>query len=898
MAAMELFRVAARMVLDKSDFDKGASDADKTGKSLADNLSNYMSKAKKIITGLFAAAAIKKAASAVWDLAKETSAAGDRIDKQSQALGLSRKAYQEWDYILGQSGASIDSMGMSMKTMTEAISENGKETAVALSQLGLSAAQLQNLSTEEQFEKLVRAFQKIPAGADKSQLAMKLFGRSAQSLMPLLNSSTDSIDELRKRAQELGLIMSDEDVDASVAFGDALDDLTKTTTALKMKFGAQLLPGLTKGLISAASSFGRITNSISAAFKTGDWSGVFSTITEEIKAAVPGMIDTVVKVAKGLFENADKLVSLAASIITGLASGLAAEIPTLVAKLPTILKTVKETLVTLAETFGNAAIDAINAIFGTNIPHIDKLELPSPEEIGKKISAWWDGGNGIKKLIQDACTWVLNLFGLPAETNEKISKYVSDWWGGIVSFVVDACQWVLGLFGFPTKVDTNKLKADAEKWFSGFSGILIEACNWVLSLFGLPKVDTEKLKKDVGTWFDGIVSFVVDACQWVLGLFGLPSNVDTEKLKGDVEKWFAGFSGVLIDACNWVLNLFGLPTVDTEKLKKDVGTWFDGMVSTIVDACQWVLGLFGLPSNVDTNKLKNDVTNWFSGLSNVLIEACNWVINLFGLPKVDTEKLKKDVGNWFDGLVGTIQAACSWVLGLFGVPTDNKKDISETVGKWWSGVKGLVIGACKWVLALFGFPEEKSILTAVKKWWSGSDGNGGIRGMIVGLLKWTLGELKLPDWSEIVNKITTWWNDVLKHLSLGFGANFHINGQVDENGNVTYDDEDGTKGGYGSKDGSYSWHSFAKGSNYIPYDGFKAELHRGEEVLTATQARQRRESIGFNASDLNRAVASAVAAAVSNIQINMNGKRVADAVSQYVSQNIYQNQYGRRFVAE
>jgi hypothetical protein len=45
----------------------------------------------------------------------------------------------------------------------------------------------------------------------------------------------------------------------------------------------------------------------------------------------------------------------------------------------------------------------------------------------------------------------------------------------------------------------------------------------------------------------------------------------------------------------------------------------------------------------------------------------------------------------------------------------------------------------------------------------------------------------------------------------------------------------GTKGGHGGIGGS-----FAKGLNYVPYDGFIAELHEGEMVLTRNQARKYR----------------------------------------------------------
>ena len=443
---MELFKVAAKLVLDKTGYDQDVSEADKSGKSLAENLSGYMEKAKKVLTGIVSAVAIKKVASSLWDLAKETAAAGDRIDKTSQALGMSRKAFQEWDYILSQSGASIDSMGMTMKTMQEAINGNSAETAAALSKLGLSAAKLQNLTPEQQFEELVKAFQKMPDSAKKSQLALQLFGRNAQSLMPLLNSASGTVDELRKRANELGLVMSDEDVDASVAFGDALDDLNRTWSSLKMKFGAQMLPTLTKGLQAAANALGKVSNAVADAFKTGDWSKVFDVITNEVKTLLPKFINTVVNIGVGLFQNADKIISLAFSLINGLIQGIRENIPMFVQKLPDIFKSVVEGLKNIATTAGNAFIDIINSIFGTNIPHIDEIKWPTWDEVKAAAETAWKAiKTGLETLVTTIGKFV---FG------ERDDGSV-DWptWDDVGAFAKTAWEGIkTGLSGLATSV--------------------------------------------------------------------------------------------------------------------------------------------------------------------------------------------------------------------------------------------------------------------------------------------------------------------------------------------------------------------------------------------------------------------------------------------------------------
>ena len=279
---MTAFELVAKLTADTSGFDRAMNKADRSGRNLKDSLSGTFGKIKKVVVGALSVAAIKKGIDSVINLANEVSNAGDKIDKQSQALGLSRKAYQEWDYILGQNGASIDSLGVSMKTLNSLVlnaADGSKEAKNAFSKLGVNIHEIKKLSPEDQFEAVVRAFQKMPAGAKKSALAVQMFGRNGMELLPLLNQSETSIDELRQRAEELGIIMSDDAVDASVAYNDAMDDLNRTFTGLKNTFGAKLLPTFTSGVQ-------KITNyaaKISTEYKKNGIKGVFETLVTDIK---------------------------------------------------------------------------------------------------------------------------------------------------------------------------------------------------------------------------------------------------------------------------------------------------------------------------------------------------------------------------------------------------------------------------------------------------------------------------------------------------------------------------------------------------------------------------------------------------------------------------------------
>lgn len=97
----------------------------------------------------------------------------------------------------------------------------------------------------------------------------------------------------------------------------------------------------------------------------------------------------------------------------------------------------------------------------------------------------------------------------------------------------------------------------------------------------------------------------------------------------------------------------------------------------------------------------------------------------------------------------------------------------------------------------------------------------------------------------------------------------------------------------GGEDGNH-----AIGSPYIPYDNYHAILHRGETVLTATQARMLRAGGGGSASSAE--IAAAVRSAVLDLTMELNGQTVGrvfgDATTRRVSNNMSQmtrrHQYG------
>jgi len=193
-----------------------------------------------------AAVAIGVVTKKMGDMVMSSATALDRVDKLSQKIGLSRVAFQEWDYILGQSGASVEGLQMGLKTLSNAADEARKGTALyaeSFDRLGISVVDVNgNMKDQETlFNEVFVALANIDNQTERTAIANKLLGRSATELAAALNTSKEEIEQLRKEAHDLGVVYSDEVVDAGVLLGDNIERLTKAFDGLKTKALAPII---------------------------------------------------------------------------------------------------------------------------------------------------------------------------------------------------------------------------------------------------------------------------------------------------------------------------------------------------------------------------------------------------------------------------------------------------------------------------------------------------------------------------------------------------------------------------------------------------------------------------------------------------------------------------------
>jgi len=216
-------------------------------KSNLEGLSSAASKVNGVLAGLGAALSFG-ALVAAGKAALETA---DNLAKLSQKTGLSVESLSLLKPIAEQSGISMEGLAKGLQKLATAMVEaagGSKEQVEVFSRLGVSvkdaAGQLR--PTEEVLLDLADAFAAMPDGAEKSALAVKLFGKSGVELIPFLNQGRAGIEQLKQKFKELGLEISGDTAKAAEKFNDTLDTVKQALHGIAMKVAEAALPALQK----------------------------------------------------------------------------------------------------------------------------------------------------------------------------------------------------------------------------------------------------------------------------------------------------------------------------------------------------------------------------------------------------------------------------------------------------------------------------------------------------------------------------------------------------------------------------------------------------------------------------------------------------------------------------
>lgn len=173
---------------------------------------------------------------------------GDRLDKMAARTGVSVEALSELSFAAEQSGADLETLETGLRKMQRTVvdaAQGSKSAQEALATLGLTVADLDSLSPEQQFKRIADQLSKIEDPTTRAALAMELFGKTGTRLLPMLKDGAAGIEALQHQARDFGLTVSTQSAKDAALFTDTVNILWRTLKQAVFTIGSALSPLLT-----------------------------------------------------------------------------------------------------------------------------------------------------------------------------------------------------------------------------------------------------------------------------------------------------------------------------------------------------------------------------------------------------------------------------------------------------------------------------------------------------------------------------------------------------------------------------------------------------------------------------------------------------------------------------
>jgi hypothetical protein len=212
--------------------------------------------------------AVDRAAHAAWAEIRQVIAEGDRIGDSADRLGITARAYQEWQYVAEQTGTSIETVGRAFPVLARNMLAGGHgatSAAGAFHELGVATRDAEGhaRSQEDVFGDVIGALSRVTNQTQQAAIAQRIFGRSGAELLPLIRQAPGEVDRLRRRFQELGGGLSGDVVENADAADQALRDVDVAVGGLRSELVAQFLPSV----IETARQIGTFVGTIVTAWR-------------------------------------------------------------------------------------------------------------------------------------------------------------------------------------------------------------------------------------------------------------------------------------------------------------------------------------------------------------------------------------------------------------------------------------------------------------------------------------------------------------------------------------------------------------------------------------------------------------------------------------------------------
>jgi len=486
--------------------------------------SNLGGKVKKGLEGLAVGAGA--GAVALGAIVLKSAESAEEISRNAEIYGQTTTKIQEMTYVGAKCSVGLDAMNNSSKFLQKnmyGVYTGNKAMKAAFTELGVKALDPvtgKMRDSNDVMAESLDALKKIENPALRNALAMKIFGKGAMQMNPLIEAGGDKLKAWTQAAHDSGAVMSGKTVEGLTSFNKGMTTLKQSVAGA---LGTALGPFIPK-LTQLTTKFGIWAGTMSTKIKP-----TLAAVSREIKAATAfyerhkAVIDTVVIIlgslgaAFGIVEGALLIYNVVTAIAAGVSTAFGAALAFITSPIGLVVLAI-------------AAVIAIGILLYKNWDKISEFFKKLWQKVVGYFSKAWD--------------WIKNLFGkMKGWIMIVLAVFLP--FIGIPLLIVKHWKQITAFF----KILWNDIKAGVSKGidaikniWAGFVNRMKAGFDWIKGLFDKMK-GWIMIAVAVFLPFIGIPLLVIKHWKQIVAFFGnMWTNIKTGFVVGinKIKEFFTG----------------------------------------------------------------------------------------------------------------------------------------------------------------------------------------------------------------------------------------------------------------------------------------------------------------------------------------------------------------------
>ena len=219
---MNVFELFAVLTLQKDDYEKALNDTENKSKGWAGKVEGFL-KSKAVTAWVAVGAAVVEVGKKINQLMQQSLQYADQMGDIAAKYGTTSEAISEMAYVATQAGSDVNTLANAMSMLYMRAKQDGE----AFQSLGVSVKDANGnfKSMDDLFWETVYAMNDLDSEGEKNAYMFDLFGRSASNIGEILRKDSSELEEMRKRAHDLGIVVNQTTADFAGSWFDKLDEL-------------------------------------------------------------------------------------------------------------------------------------------------------------------------------------------------------------------------------------------------------------------------------------------------------------------------------------------------------------------------------------------------------------------------------------------------------------------------------------------------------------------------------------------------------------------------------------------------------------------------------------------------------------------------------------------------